>query len=213
MSTIALRVEAPVVAWRVPYAVEYGETFNVPPPSTVYGMLLSMVGEERKERHQGVKLAMAMLSQPGFSTTLRSQWRFKDSTIPGRRSTKNVIPGTQEILTDVRFALWVDSTGEPGRCLTLAERLTTALETPGAITRYGGLSLGESRDMVDFVGFLNPREDVVGYPVTVDPRGDIALPVWTEFGTGGKTRWGQFHLATSPEILPLRPGENAFIVI
>jgi CRISPR-associated protein Cas5t len=47
------------VSWR-----EYGKTYPVPPPSTVYGMLLSLVGETDAYKHCGVQLAIAMLSQP-----------------------------------------------------------------------------------------------------------------------------------------------------
>src|SRR6202044_1447868 len=38
-------VSAPVASFRVPQAREYWETLPCPPPATVYGMLLSAVGE------------------------------------------------------------------------------------------------------------------------------------------------------------------------
>ena len=78
MSTVALRVEAPLVSFRNPHAREYAETYRVPPPSTVYGMLLSMVGEERRVRHSGARLALAVLGEPTVSTVLRTVWRVKN---------------------------------------------------------------------------------------------------------------------------------------
>ena len=45
IDTVGVYICAPVASFRVPRAREYFETFPCPPPSTVYGMLLSMVGE------------------------------------------------------------------------------------------------------------------------------------------------------------------------
>lgn len=75
--TIALRVEVPIASFPISRSREYLETYPVPPPSTVYGMLLSLVGETDRYRHCGVKLAIAMLSEPQKSITLRKLHRFK----------------------------------------------------------------------------------------------------------------------------------------
>ncbi len=53
--TIALKVEVPIACFRQSRAREYIETYPVPPPSTVYGMLLSLLGEVDRYKHCGVK--------------------------------------------------------------------------------------------------------------------------------------------------------------
>jgi len=72
IDTVGVYICAPVASFRVPRAREYFETFPCPPPSTVYGMLLSMVGEVNRRVHEGAELAIAMLSEPGFEVDLRT---------------------------------------------------------------------------------------------------------------------------------------------
>ncbi len=190
---IAVRVEAPIVSFRNPYAREFAETFRVPPPSTVYGMLLSMVGEERRARHVGVRLAIATFSEPAVSLVLRTVWRVKDgATGPGVGENRRM--DFQQLLTDLRFAVWIDSAGERGAGPTLSERIATALSSPGDISRFGGLALGESRDLVDSVSRFDgthPREASWLVP---DEAGNLSLPVWPDHVAGGGTRWASFRV-------------------
>ena len=62
--SICLYVSVPVTCFRAPYARTYAESLPVPAPSTVYGMLLSLVGEREREKHAGADIAIALLSQP-----------------------------------------------------------------------------------------------------------------------------------------------------
>lgn len=192
MSPLGLRVEAPMVSLRNPYAREYAETFRVPPPSTVYGMLLSMVGEERRLRHAGVRLAIAVLDpEPTVSTVLRTVWRVKDLKAgPGVGENRRM--DFQQLLVDLRFAVWVDSDAESEANHTLAERLQTALTRPNEVTRFGGLSLGESRDMVDVVALLRDVEVEATWLIP-DAQGRLSLPIWPDHVAGGGTRWGSFR--------------------
>src|SRR5438552_17771195 len=77
MDALALFVSVPVASFRVPQAREYFETLPSPPPSTVYGMLLSLVGEPNRLRHIGSEIAVALLSTPSQSGVLRTLWRVK----------------------------------------------------------------------------------------------------------------------------------------
>lgn len=77
MKSVAIYVEVPVATFRQSHAREYGKTYLYPPHSTVYGLLLSFVGEMDLEKHCGVQLAIAMLSQPAKSKILRTIHRFK----------------------------------------------------------------------------------------------------------------------------------------
>ena len=47
---ITLRVEVPYASFRKSYARSFAETYPLPPPATVYGMLLSLVGERFRRR-------------------------------------------------------------------------------------------------------------------------------------------------------------------
>lgn len=149
MEPLALYVSVPVAAFRAPYAREYLETLACPPPATVYGMLLSLVGEENRYAHVGAEIALAMLSQPALSTVLRTSWRLKTGAPPGTGSNKR--PDYQELLTDVRLAVWV----RPGRAekaaRPLSERVRAAVDREEAPSRYGALALGESTHLVDEV--------------------------------------------------------------
>src|SRR5437660_12643720 len=91
-SVITLRVEVPYASFRKSYARSFAETYPLPPPATVYGMLLSLVGERFRRRHAGVRLAFAykcrmqdqqchMPCLPRVATTLRKLSRFKYGTI------------------------------------------------------------------------------------------------------------------------------------
>jgi CRISPR-associated protein Cas5t len=67
MKIIGLYVSVPVAGFRVPRAREYFETFPIPPPATIYGMLLSIVGETNRRVHEGTEIAIGLLSEPEYS--------------------------------------------------------------------------------------------------------------------------------------------------
>lgn len=104
MTTIALKVEVPIASFRQSRAREYAETYPVPPPSTVYGMLLSLIGEIDRYKHCGTQLAIALLSKPEKSIVIRTFRRFKTKDI---HNPKNAKPDYQELLTNVEFVVWV----------------------------------------------------------------------------------------------------------
>src|SRR5215207_9386739 len=87
MDGVALFVSVPIAAFRAPYAREYLETLPCPPPATVYGMLLSLVGEENRRTHIGADVATAMLSEPALSTVIRTSWRLKTGAPQGTGGT------------------------------------------------------------------------------------------------------------------------------
>ncbi len=106
MEAVGLYVSVPVACFRVPRAREYFETFPCPPPATAYGMLLSLVGEVDRRAHEGAEIAIAMLSEPEYSTVLRTMWRVRFGNVPlGLGSNRR--PDFQELLTNVRLAVWV----------------------------------------------------------------------------------------------------------
>lgn len=190
---VSLSVNVPICSFRKGFAREYLETEEIPPPSTIYGFLLSLVGEEDREKYLGSQFAYARFGEPQISAVLRTVWRIKDAKIsPG--SGNNRRPDFQEILSDVKIGIWMKH-GE------LANRVKTLRRDFSQLSRFGGLSLGESRDLVN---------DVVWDPVfpsgkcswvTSDPKGDLPLPIWVDHVGSKNTIWGRFRLIFgSPEV-------------
>lgn len=193
--TVALHVEVPIACFRQSRAREYAETYPVPPPSTVYGMLLSMVGEVDRYKHCGTRLAIAMLSKPARSTVIRTFRRFKKKEIS---DPSNARPDYQELLTDIQFALWV-SMGNDVAKPTLQERIEIALIHPGAVHRFGGLCLGESRDLVNAVTLL-PKVHQGGALkwLVQDEDGPLTLPIWVDHVGSKGTRWRRYSFHAAP---------------
>lgn len=191
MEQIGVYVSVPVACFRVPRAREYFETFPCPPPATVYGMLLSMVGETNRRVHEGAEIAIAMLSAPSYSTVLRTVWRIRFLNVDlGRGSNRR--PDFQELLTDVRFVAWVRRGVHESNEQSLAERLSEAFLQPSIVSRFGGLSLGESTHLVDEVKPYTQSTER-GRVLMKDDDGDLSLPVWVDH-VGANTRWAQYTL-------------------
>ena len=217
MEVLALYVSVPVASFRVPQAREYFETLPCPPPSTVYGMLLSLVGEPDRLSHEGAEVALALLSVPERCLVLRTLWRVKN-TKAGPGIGENKRPDFQELLTGIRLAVWVRQGTREVATPRLAERLRDALIRPTGTRRFGGLSCGESTHLVDEVRPLRQGDATSGQLLIRDLQGDLALPVWPDHVGSAGTRWEQYRLITS-SIGPsphknawtpiLRPGEAA----
>src|SRR5260370_21101593 len=105
VETIRFYVSVPVASFRVPRAREYFETFPVPPPATVYGMLLSMCGEVNRRTHEGAEIAIALLSEPAYSVVLRTMWRVKKKG-KGLGLSANRRPECHRLLTDILVGVW-----------------------------------------------------------------------------------------------------------
>lgn len=194
MTTIALKVEVPIACFRQSRAREYVETYPVPPPSTVYGMLLSLVGEVDRYKHCGVKLAIALISQPEKSTVIRTFHRFKNKDI---HHASNARPDFQELLTNVEFVVWVNQ-GIDKASPTLVERLQQAFANPASVNRFGGLSLGESRDLVNSISLLpeNYHGESLQW-IVQDEDGLLTLPYWVDHVGSKGTRWRRYQLQES----------------
>lgn len=193
MATTAIFVSVPVTSFRAPHAREYLQSLDVPPPATVYGMLLSLVGETDRRRHSGCQIALACLTEAARSTLLRTSWHVKDlKQPPGIGSNKR--PDFQEVLTGLRIAVFIRKGATERAEPPLADRVEGALEAPGSVTRFGGLSLGESAHLVDDVRPLRDADLAPAKLLTEDPTGITSLPVWVDHVGSSGTRWGRFRL-------------------
>ena len=68
------------------------------------------------------------------------------------------------------------------------------MQTPGAIHRSGGLSLGESTHLVDELRLRRVGDPTEGQLLVNDLSGDLALPIWPDHVGSKGTAWGQFRL-------------------
>ncbi|MDG7037057.1 MAG: type I-MYXAN CRISPR-associated protein Cas5/Cmx5/DevS [Nitrososphaerota archaeon] len=191
---IALYVTVPVASFRNPYAREYLETYPCPPPSTVYGMLLSTVGEVSRSAHVGTEIAYALLSQPELSSIIRTKWRIKNKKRPPGGG-ENKVPDFQEVLTGIKMVLWIRKGKVEGASPSLAERLEHALTRPSGCIRFGAISLGESTHLVDDLRRWRKDEDgVQGRLLVQDEEGGFSLPVWADHVSSTTTHWGRYRL-------------------
>ncbi|HEY9628863.1 MAG TPA: CRISPR-associated protein Cas5 [Coleofasciculaceae cyanobacterium] len=207
-----LYLDCPCTSFPRSFARDYKETYCYPPPSTIYGLLLSLVGEIDMTAHLGVMLATGIIgTDPPISRIVRKQRHHKFSkthmgTYPTSKFSK---PNHQELLTDLQVTVRVDSSEELAT-VTLAERVAIALSTPSQITRFGGMSLGESWSMVNGIRAYRETDGEIRWLVK-DNRGLISLPIWvdrkTSKGTFQRFDWSnefcQECLVTIPTPQPL----------
>jgi len=212
MDTVCLFVDVPVCAFRPRWARQYQETYALPPPATVFGMLLSLAGVDwpEKERYAGVELALALVSEPERCRIFRKFRRVvqykEEDPLTARR------PDYQDLLLGLQFWLWLRDGQAPH---SLTERVRAALtpERRPEISRYGGLSLGESSHLVNEVSLKPPEGE--GRYLYCDPKGYYQLPVWVQHPRcgPGHSRLGRFSLSPQETLLEPPPGDPRWIVI
>ena len=111
----------------------------------------------------------------------------------------------QEILTGLNIYVCI------GDC-DLALKLSDGLNSPHDILRYGGLSLGESRDLINDIAFNPKLDDENGTWLYADETGKLPLPVWVDHVGSKRTVWKQFGLIQKNLETPV-PGDPRWILI
>src|SRR5436309_293194 len=98
---LCLAVDVPDCAFRPYESREYQDTYPFPPPSAVYGMLLSLVGVQRKDkgRHRGTSLVVGADAVPDQSRVFRKLRRGKDL--------EDLRPDYQDILMNLKLWVWL----------------------------------------------------------------------------------------------------------
>lgn len=187
---LCLLAEVPVCAFR-PYASrEYQDTYPVPTPASVYGMLLSLLGvpRERKTDHCGADLALAVERVPERSKVFRKLRRGGDL--------EDVRPDYQDVLTDLRLWVWVRRGAETAESC-LADRMRAALANRFAgVVRSGGVSLGESSYLLNAISAQRPPDKLVF--VVPDASGFYSLPVWVDHRVAANTQLKRFRIDDEP---------------
>ena len=195
---IKLFVAVPVTCLKPSRAREYLETLTCPSPATVYGLLLSLVGEEDRQVHMGTEIAIGIIGKPEISTVLRTVWRIKSKdSDPGLSDNKR--PDFQELLTGLELVIWLRP-GSDGGNPTLHQRVRNAFAEPASISRFGGLSLGESTHLVDIIRPWRDGDPEAERILKHDPDGDLSLPVWVDHVGSGKTVFDQYRLVEAGEL-------------
>jgi CRISPR-associated protein Cas5t len=196
---LGVYVTVPVACFRKGLAREYLETEPLPPPATCYGFLLSLVGETNRRRHVGCRVAPVLLGAPETSVVLRTVWRVKKAPLGSPGNTR---PDYQQLLTGVELLVWLDSSDERAAAPTLESRVGAALANPANVSRFGGLSLGESTHLINEV---SPWEQVkvrhagrTGRAFLVAPKGRLTLPVWVDHVGSAGTRYATGDLDEVP---------------
>lgn len=179
--TVTLRVEVPLCAFRPHESREYQDTHPFPPPSAVYGMLLSLCGIRREHRaqHQGVRMALAIEALPERAKVFRKFRRGKELG--------DLRPDYQDLLVGLQLWVWLETGTDQGEP-PLVDRIVSVLDQPHQVDRFGGLSLGESSYLVDSISQRKPDEKVSMHFLNPDPAGFYSLPVWIDHSANRNTR-------------------------
>ncbi|MBU7583861.1 MAG: type I-MYXAN CRISPR-associated protein Cas5/Cmx5/DevS [Nostoc sp. TH1S01] len=208
---ITLHIEVPYASFRQSYARSLAETYPFPPPATVYGMLLSLVGEYFRAKHSGVKLAFAYAKQPKIATTLRKFSRFKYG-VASKQSKLGNAPDFVDTLCEIKFLCWVDSSAESNQEITLESRIQESLQFPERVTRTGILSLGLSDDAVNDVSLISESQEKWHW-LTPANNGEIELPIWVDHIGSINTRWQRYSFDVNPSIINHQPPPEKFTPI
>ena len=190
MDALIVEVSVPVTSFRPHHSRDYQDTYPVPPPSTVFGMLLSLCGVRADQRslYEGTELAVMVDRVREPSRVLRKMRR--DPHKDRKMGLPSYRPEYQEIILGLR--MWC-SLRSGSAAESLPEAVSRALEHPADVERSGGLSLSENTFLVDSVGVC---EDVPGDGLTLHPddAGPLTLPVWVDYQDATKTTLRRFSL-------------------
>lgn len=196
---LGIYVTVPIACFRKGLAREYLETEPLPPPSTCYGFLLSLVGETDRRRHVGSRVSPSLVNKPQQSVVLRTVWRVKKMPLGSPGNTR---PDYQQLLSPVELVIWLDSGDEAASDDRLETRVARALTNPCEITRFGGLSLGESTHLVNDVSPFSGDADKSGMVFLLHDRGRLTLPVWVDHVGSAGTRYVTGNLESLPLVAP-----------
>ena len=183
------RLEIPLAGFRPYEARDFQESLLLPPHSTVFGCLLSILGVEGDgvTAYVGTMLSVAGVSADR-STIVRKMRRDPANVRRGVERVPTFRPEYQELLSDVQLWIWV-SQGTAER--DLAADLVSSLANPGQLSRQGIVSLGESCFMLDRIDLRNdPPDDLT--VLRPKPDGAFLFTVWVDFADRTRTRTMRF---------------------
>jgi len=184
------RLTAPLAGFRPYEARDYQETLPLPPHSTVFGCLLSILGVERSAAGPYLGTRLGLAGRAGErSTVLRKMRRDPANPKKGQPRVPAFRPEYQELLSDVVVWAWVEQ-GDAER--DLGSELREALAAPESISRHGVVSLGESCFMLDSIVRVDEPEDGL---TVLRPRrdGSLSLTLWVDYHNRRRTSFARFE--------------------
>lgn len=148
-------------------------SYPLPPPSTVYGCLLSMVGEMNPYAHSGVKLGVGVEHpQPQQTKVIGKNRRWKVSDFESGMNSK---PDYVYLVHNPLVWVAIDSEFE-NREDSLEKRVQQASATHSS-RRFGPWTLGDSENLIDWFEPLDSFPDSVWWLARND-FGSLRLPTW-----------------------------------
>ncbi|GGJ07657.1 type I-MYXAN CRISPR-associated protein Cas5/Cmx5/DevS [Alicyclobacillus cellulosilyticus] len=185
-----IRVSVPIASFTVPFAREFAESYPFPPPATVYGMLLSYIGETNRWKYEGTRLAIVVIRSGSPSLVIRKTRRVKVADL---NSPQNSKPDYQTLLTGLEFM--VGLCPESGAVPNLWRVVESCYHQPERSLRVGGLSCGESHHLIDEFSLMSAAEVEAairaGESWLLEPAedGEWSVPVWVDHVGSEKTVW------------------------
>jgi CRISPR-associated Cas5-like protein len=199
----------PFATWRKGYSIKFGETYGVPPISTIIGFILSFVGKEqylnkssyfnvkelkRKTNYKNVKITFGVKELKHPNSIIKTIHTFK------AKNDENIINGIKysienvknkklekiEVLCDNDVLIYIDND-------ELEKDIKKAIN--GEIERHSCLSLGKSDDLVSSIDLVD-GECIKDYLMFNTKTKDsvvekICLPFHTDhFTDNTKYIWG-----------------------
>lgn len=212
VDTLPLYCHVPVCSFRPRWAREYQESHELPPPSTVYGMLLSLIGVpwDQKDMFQGIRMALAIESEPERARVLR-----KFRRVPRSKSGADALaarrPDHQELLLWLSLWIWLQDGESDGSLIGEVRRALG--EEAHRIQRHSALSLGESSHLVDELSIREPNCE--GRFLQADKDGRLVLPVWVahQRSPEQETRIEHFELTEKMQLSTPEPDSLRWITV
>lgn len=195
MQSLCLFVDVPICSFRPNWSREYQDSYSFPPPSTIYGMLLSLVGVDwpDKNRFAGVKMALATQGEVEVSRVFRKFRRVPQDKKSKADPLTSRRPDYQDLLTGLKLWIWI-ADGSSQSSLVEAVKSTLAKPFSASHTRHGGLCLGESSHLVNEIAVRSAVG--TGRFLCRDEKGYYSLPVWVDHPRcgEGKSRMERFSI-------------------
>ena len=177
-------------------------------------MLLSLCGIERDDKHKyaRVHLALATEGEPEVARVFRKLRRVAQSNknadpLLDRR------PDYQDLVLWLKLWVWVNDRAAENSLVTVIKKALDK-ERCSSITRFGGLSLGESSHLVDAISLVEHCDGKGNFLIS-DEKGTLDLPVWVDHPCSGKDRCNlrRFGLTSQIDLKGPPEGDARWITI
>jgi CRISPR-associated protein Cas5t len=206
------KVEVPIASFAVPFSRELPESYPFPPPATVYGMLLSFIGETNRLRYRGTRIIVGVTSLPEVSWVLRKTRRYKTANISDKENSK---PDQVSLLTSLQFVAGVRDSKRPG-IPSLNGQVLGTLRNPRQTVRFGGLSCGESHNLINSIDLMDEERladyDDIWWLMSAD-EGEWTVSLWVDHvGSDGSVWAGAQFMPDTWERVSSLLDERSFVI-